>query len=1393
MRFSDLALSDKAELCAPLSNFYRSSRIYLPILGLMRCERDHTGKITLPMLKIVAGITAALAMSYVHAAPTPTIFTEQGKLIRAPEAVTTLGTDLFGDQVNLYHGGLEFIQSDVSLPGNNNLPVAVGRRLQAGGKGNYGAGHFLEWDLEIPHIHGMFSTVNGWQKLDGNGQLSSLRCTNFGAPPDVIQVSSASSLKFRSAEIWNGNLLYVPGEGDQEILKRNLPGNPIVPTDGVATNLVTKKLWAVRCLSSLASTTASTPVQEQGEGFLAISPDGTKYRFDWLVSRGASALSKPATYGPTTPPISLPPEGPPDTSGINPKPSSSAGSNAIPNKGGGVAEPNGIGRANFTVPRTEVWILPTLVTDRFGNTVTYTYDTVDKWKLLSIQSSDGRAITLTYVPGTHQIQTVSDGTRTWTYGYAAAASGGSMLTAVTLPDSSSWQLAGLDGVPISGDNTASHGLISVELALDSDTAPFCDQMPGAIGNPAVTGTMVHPSGAIGSFTMTPISHGRNGVPLVCYGDGTDWSAAYFPAFINAFSLTNKTISGPGLPNMSWTTSYDTFHPGWDTCPACIEPNIVSVTDPKGDITRYTFGSTFRVNEGLLQKVDIGWNGSTALKTTTTQYDSTFTQPLGYSDQDRGDGVLNTHLMPEKIRAITQQGSNFNWQVNLFDTLARPTSVTKSSSLGFSRTENTTYDDKTIPWILGQILTVTESSGIEMERNAYDPSTAALLSTTKFGILDKSYTYNPDGTLLTTKDGANNTTTFSNYKRGLAQNIQYQDGAIESAIVSNIGLINSLTDAAGFTTGYSYDAMGRLSRIVRAGGDSVAWNDTTILFEPVGSTEMGLAPGHWRQTTAAGNANTITYVDALWRPVLSNTYDASIPSTTSKMVLRKFDHNGKVVFESFPQRSINSVVASPDGTSSVYDALGRPTSSVASSELGPLTTSTYYLTGYQTQVINPRGNATTNGFQAFDEPIDSAPISINAPEGLTVNIARDLFGKTNSITRSGGGKSAIRSYVYDANQRLCKTIEPETGATLQDYDSANNVSWRAIVSSLTSLTCDRSSVPAASKINYAYDTRNRLSSTTYGDGSPSIGRTYKPDGLPSTVSSNGSTWTTDYYNRRLPKQETLSYSGQNYFINYNYDANGHLSQLVYPDADRKAINYAPNALGEATQVGAYATGVTYHPNGAIAGFTYGNGITHTLTQNTRGLPQMSKDTTVLQDLYSYDANANVASITDQQENITNRTMGYDNLDRLTSVSAPNVWSNATYAYDVLDNLTGSTIGSRSNLYSYDGQNRLSSFSSNVSNFNFTYGYDGQGNISQRGSQLFSFDQGNRLSSATGKATYAYDGLGHRTKTSSADGTMKIEIYTPAGQLLYSSQSGGSNPANTVRYIYINRHLIAEVSK
>ncbi|MGZ9029188.1 MAG: hypothetical protein ACXW2U_18190, partial [Telluria sp.] len=934
---------------------------------------------------------------------TTTIESEQSKLIRAPTAVATYGPGLFGDKVNIYNGALEFVQTDVSLPGNSKLLVAAGRRLVTGATGNDGQGLFATWDLDMPRIHGTFSTVNGWAGRDSAGNPTNSRCTYFGSPPPYTR--SGTNHQFRAIEFWHGNMLYVPDAGEQEILRRDA-ANTNIPSDGVATPLVTKGLWSLRCLPTLASTNGSTPLNDGGEGFLAISPDGTQYRFDWLVTRTVPSLSKPVNFWPSG---GAPASAIAEASASEGPPQQAGPGSALP-----PPSPAGEGVQMFSMTRTEVSILPTLITDRYGNTVRYTYDTADKWKVLTIKGANSagvveRTLTFTYFAGSHRVKTVSDGIRTWTYGYGVGPTNLTMLTTVTLPDNSAWNFTGMDAP----DNT---GMIWMHIDYAGISEDMqCDAQPVGLNSPVVTGTMVHPSGATGSFTMTPTQHARNGVQQFCYTDDpTAPGRPYQSQWYDMYSITRKQISGPGLPTLTWDTVYDTFNPGFADClPACAVPNIVSVTNPNGEVTRYSFGSTYAVDEGMLKQTDVGWNGSSGLRTTTTRYSYAFADLIGVSDQVRGDDKTTTRHIPQDRRVIAQQGVDFVWEVpssSNFDNYRRPRLVTKSSSLG-SKTESIEYYDHTSKWILGQLASVTElGTGKVPVLNGYNPTTGNLETITNFGRRDATMTWYSDGTLATRKDGLNQTTGYTNYKLGIPRTTTYSDAKTETYVVNNIGQITSRTDQNNFTTGYGYDAMGRISSVTPPAGDPVSWNVTSIVFQQVPTTEYSLAPGHWRQTITTGNGRTLNYFDALWRPIYTYKSDLTNDSATSSIVKNDYDFNGNVLFTSYPQRTYANIAG---GVHHSYDALGRRTVTGTESELGMIWSGNYYGGGFTTTSTTGRGIDTVFSYQAFDEPTDSAISTVVAPLGVTVNIARDVFTKPTSITRSGSGKSLTRTYVYDS--------------------------------------------------------------------------------------------------------------------------------------------------------------------------------------------------------------------------------------------------------------------------------------------------------------------------------------------------------------------------------------------
>ena len=1295
---------------------------------------------------------ACMALSAVGAlvsgvAQAATYYEEQGQLVRASRAVGALGPNLFGDQVNHYNGSLSFTQTDVSLPGTGALPMAVGRRLAAGSVLNKVNGHFGRWDLEIPRIQGLYAQGGGFTTaLKGTD-----RCSNFSEPPTVAGTTSVGS--WTAKEYWRGHMLYVPGVGEQEILKR-AAGYARQPEDGQAYPLLTKQFWMIRCIP-MASGAGS------GEGFLAVSPDGVQYRFDRMVVRPADLLERPTATGELRTPLS-----------------------SAPGTGLAVTDPS-IGREALATPgyllnRNEIWLVPSEIRDRNGNTVRFTYDPADAGRLLTMEASDGRKLTFSYVSGTRRISSVTDGRRTWTYGYDAAGD----LSSVTLPDGSRWGFSG------------NQQFLNTEGVYSG--SPSCTSN-GYISGRAITTRMTHPSGAVGEFTVTDTEHARAYVPQQCFGPGLVYSNS--PPYYGVPSLTRKVLSGPGLPSgLVWQYSYSSAAgQGSDlSCSGgCPDTKWTEVKDPLGQRTRFVHGMRVGGNDGqLLQTLVYGSDGS-LLRSSSQAYApydlGPYPAELGTSLLRWGDGRLSARITPLKQRSISQQGQSFNWAVSAFDEFARVVSQTRSGPSGFLN-ETLNYLDAKPVWALGQLAMQRNNQAAEAAiENDYDTK-GRLTGSKKYGVPQFTQGYNDDGTLAWRRDGRGKQTTYSNYKLGLPQTVSYADGSSESAVVDNLGFISSHTNAAGYTTSYGYDAAGRLSLITPPSG----WTATTLKFEPVSSAEYGLPAGHWRQTVSTGNARTTTYYDAFWRPVMTRSFDAAQEASTRKVVVKGYDGAGQLAFESYPQRDATSVSITSPGKRMRYDALGRLLRTEMDSELGVLASTQAYLNGFQTQLTNARGKTSTQSFWALDKPEDAQLASATMPEGVSLSITRDGLGKPTAISRGG----VTRRYVYDKGQRLCKTVEPEIGATIQAYDAAGNLDWKAPGQNFTNTNpgnCDTANVPDAAKIRYTYDDVNQLASTIFGDNSPAITRTYWPDGKLKTVDSNGSRWSYGYNSLRLLNTETLSYAGQSFAFSWDYNPNGHLSSLSYP-ATGTALSYLPNALGEPSQVElstpagklTLASGVNFHPNGAVAGYRLGNGIQHTLTQNLRGLPETNEDLGVLKDAYAYDANGNVTGITDKQESVFSRSMAYDDLDRLRSANAPGVWGTAGYTYDAADNLRTANVGSRSVTLNYtDGSNRLNSLTVNGSTSAYTY--DPYGNIRSKGAQTYTFDLGNRLSASSLGGSYVYDGLGRRVLAQLKDGSTRMTAYSQSGQLLGSVMAGGSlpSPVKTI-YVYLAGKEIAETN-
>lgn len=877
---------------------------------------------------------------------------EYDKLIQRHTDLTAMDSGLFGDSVDLYTGSPGFSATDFSLPGTG-IPIAVSRSMAPGNRADYRYDDLpmADWNLELPRLSGVFMAATGWASA----------CSNNGVgQPPVVNVNGNF---YRASNYWAGNRMVIPGRGSQDMLVAEA-NNVQRPTVGGPYPWLTADFTWFSCTASRKNA--------GGEGFVAHTPDGLRYTFDWQAG-----FFEPS-----------------------------------------IAAANLINPANASRIRSELYV--TRVEDRFGNWVNYQYSNAANApvRLNAITASDGRQVSFSYNARGH-VQQISNGSQTWNYRYSYPDNFTGTLVGVDLPDGSSWSI---DAYAIT------HLYFQYERSTGAgDIIRTCGYPGLMVNEPGGTARFVHPSGAVGEFTVGYSLRGRSNVPMVCnnystpYNDPND-DVALYPLAYHGVVMRQKRLSGPGVDTAEWNYSYGgniSFAPGTGpvctsgdcSLPRCLDDScagtaVAVITGPEGSWTRHTYGNSYRYNEGKLLKVEEGSNAQNVLQTTTQSYlwplaGSQFAQRLGATQQSRTAGYTSEYLRPTVQTVVTRDGATFSSSSTALDGMARPLTTVASSSLGFTRTENINYYDQLGHWLLGQNASrYNIQAGVETARTVYEPNSGLPIEQYAFGELQMRLSYHGDGQVESVTDGNGNITLASDWRRGIPQVIGYADGYAEVAAVDNLGRVTSTTDENGFTSTYAYDAMGRLAQRTYPANDSVAWNAVGRIFEKVGGAEYGLESGHWRLIETEGNRRRTLYFDAFWRPVVEESYDIANPAQTLSLVARRFDRLGRKVFESYPTRSMSDFRASMPGSYTGYDALGRVTSVGVDSEHGRLNTTTAYLSGLRRQTTNPRGYATVESFQAWDQPGYDLPVRVDAPEGVSTQIVRDVFGKPLEISRSG---------------------------------------------------------------------------------------------------------------------------------------------------------------------------------------------------------------------------------------------------------------------------------------------------------------------------------------------------------------------------------------------------------
>lgn len=526
---------------------------------------------------------------------------------------TTLDNGLFGDQINLYTGEVQFVQTDVDLRGNDALPMRVTRSFTPGEKLHLGS--LGDWDFEIPHITGVYGK-SGWVSIAGPRCSVPLSNVMQASAPGEAVLSDGSSpggvsFPFDPHFYWSGNSLHLPGEGNQRMLVMDAGAKK--PTDGLSHHWVTPGRWTFSCLAATANGV-------QGEGFLAHAPNGDKYWFNWIVGTHQGTME------------------------------------------GWVG--NGAFSYVSRMALTKFRALPTRIEDRHGNFMEFTYAAPNVGGLSSMHASDGRTI-LFRNAGTGIVEVVADD-RVWRYEISGQGTA-RRLTRVTLPDGSNWTLQATTG-PVS------------EISGWRNCADFVPALTtGGVVN------ITHPSGATGSFQFNYRLHGRTGAQQSCRIYGASFLPVESPV-LTALSLDQKVISGPALQERWWRYGYSPLAAsvvaGFTSCTTtpCPEVRSTMVSREDGTWDRYTFSQKYGDLEGKLLVEERG-AGQSTLRRTDYEYRKVSDGSYGRvgSDPCWVCSKEDDAPKPLALRTIQQEGQSFIYRVDQFDTFARPTRVTKSTS------------------------------------------------------------------------------------------------------------------------------------------------------------------------------------------------------------------------------------------------------------------------------------------------------------------------------------------------------------------------------------------------------------------------------------------------------------------------------------------------------------------------------------------------------------------------------------------------------------------------------------------------------------------------------------------------------------------------------------------
>lgn len=820
---------------------------------------------------------------------------------------------------------------------------------------------------------------------------------------------------------------------------------------------------------------------------------------------------------------------------------------------------------------------------------------------------------------------------------------------------------------------------AVSVTMGKDTIQFIKQPDGSFTPPANC-TMTLTQATTNSPYSLQERHGRT-FNFNAAGWATNIVDQYNQSLKLAYNASNWVTTVTDWKSRTLTYTYSTTSPKHLTSVAdstgrtiglgySSSNDLVSVTDPESKTNKFLYDTnhqitaTFNAN-GQVVASNI-FNGFGRVTTQYTVGDSTKAWKIFWSgwqtvSQDPAGGQ-QIYSYDNKTRLISQQDALGRLSQKFYD--GQDHVVMTVSPLGetnqFAYDGNNNLIQTTDPLGFNNQLTYDGQNNliatVDARGNAktYGYNSQFSLTGETNGAGDfVNYSFNSDGTVASRTDSGGMTSYTYDSTYGQLIGVSYPGSLGSESFANNaLGDVTNHTDARGFATGFQYNLRRQLT-------NSVAPTNLTsrVAYDAVGNVAS--------KTDARGN-------------VTSNIWSA-----TQKLLAIRLP-------------------AMPQGTpivTNLYDK--RDWLTVTLDPLQKTTQFTNDLAGNLIAATDPLSQTASLGYDA-----DGHTLAATNSAGEVIRQQWDARGKLVILT-DGAGHTVSRGYDSAGNQII---LTNRNGKVWQfQFDAANRLTNTITpLGRSATLAFNHQGLPVSLKdpdghvTTNSYDAKGRLSSRTDNVGTT----TFNSDANNNitSVTENGftNTWTYDAYNRPASFRDVFGN-----LIQYRYDANGNVTNLVYPNG--KNVYYAFDSNNHMTNVTDWAgrkTAITYDLAGHLTGITRPNGTQRTIAYDAAGQTTNILETTavgfpIAWFKFNWDGAARAqwefATPLPHTNSVPSRTMAYNDDNQLTTVNGSAVSS------DLDGNLTNAPLPNGAfGAYVFDARNRL------VSAGGVTNAYDPAGN-------------------------------------------------------------------------------------